>query len=374
MPPDLPHRRPARVLFISHDGGRGGAQRTLLALLAALDRQRFEPYLVVPSEGELSAAVSKHGVSVFVRRLIPWLPGVHAVPRGRRLDHLARLISTLPARSWAIANLIVRNQIDLVYTNTITCVEGAIAARMAGKPHVWHIHEPVDGNAELTRIVPSRVYSWFARALSTSVIFPSRVLAKRYLLLAKKATVVYNGLPVALTFDRACARNSIAMHFEIDPDRKLIAVVGALHPRKDHFTFLAAAQRVLRETPDAIFLIVGGGSKQHTKRIHDCVASLGLSSSVKLPGWWPDGTLHNLFAALDVLVIFSEQESFGLTAIEALAVETPVVSTRCGGPEEIVRHGLTGLLVAVHHPVAMAEAIVRLLKDVQLARGIRRRR
>ena len=65
-------------------------------------------------------------------------------------------------------------------------------------------------------------------------------------------------------------------------------------------------------------------------------------------------------AASDVLVVSSEKESFGLTVIEALAVETPVVSTRCGGPEEILEDGVTGLLVPVKDPLAMAEAIVRL--------------
>jgi glycosyltransferase involved in cell wall biosynthesis len=67
-------------------------------------------------------------------------------------------------------------------------------------------------------------------------------------------------------------------------------------------------------------------------------------------------------------VISSEQESFGLTAIEALAMETPVVATRCGGPEEILVDGETGLLVPVKDPCALADAIVRLLMDPELAR------
>jgi glycosyltransferase involved in cell wall biosynthesis len=71
---------------------------------------------------------------------------------------------------------------------------------------------------------------------------------------------------------------------------------------------------------------------------------------------------------VDVLVISSEQESFGLTAIEALAMETPVVATRCGGPEEILEDGVTGLLVPVKEPSALAESITRLLLDPGLAR------
>lgn len=358
-----------RVLFVSHDGDMAGAERTLLTLLVALDRRRFEPHLIVPFAGKVSSAASGMGVSVWVRHLIPWLPGVRGTPR-RRFYHFVRALKSLRARSWAIAHVILRNQIDLVYTNTVTCVEGAIAARMTGRPHVWHIHESVIGNSDLVPILPSCLYSWSVGVLSESVIFCSSSLAKSYPSLAKKATVVHNGLAFPALLDRALARHAIAEHFGIERTHKIVAVVGALNPRKDHFTFLEAAKKVLQETGNVAFLIVGSGSENQTHLIRDKTISLGIASSVRLTGWWPEDKMYELMAAIDVLVISAEQEPFGLTAIEALAVETPVVSTRCGGPEEIVLDGHTGVLVPVHDPCAMAAAIVRLLQTPQLARDL----
>lgn len=348
-----------------------GAQRTLLTLLAAMDRDRFEPYLLVPyDDGPLSHAVKEMGIPVFVRHLIHWVPGVSAVPRQRRFQHLVKSFKTLRARSWAIAHLIVDNQIDLVYTNTITCVEGAVAARMTGKPHVWHIHEHVLGNSELTPLLPFRLYSWSVGALSKSVIFCSDILAKSYPTLSKKATVVHNGLPFPDLPDRVRTRDLITQHFGIDPAHKIVAVVGALHPRKDHFTFLEAAEKIFQENKDVVFLLVGEGSESHTNLILERIKSLGLTSSVILTGWWPAEKIYELLAAIDVLVISSEQESFGLTAIEALAVKTPVVSTQCGGPEEVIKHGMTGLLVHVRDPEGMAAAIMYLLQNPQFARNL----
>lgn len=347
-----------------------GAQRTLLTLLANIDRSRFEPYLLVPSDGELGCAAKAIGITVFVRHLIHWVPGVNAVSRQQRFHHLVKSLKTLRARSWAIAHIILRNQIDLVYTNTVTCVEGAVAARMTGKPHVWHIHEYVLGNSELTPLLPFRLYSWSVGVLSKSVIFCSDSLAKSYPTLAKKATVVHNGLPFPAPPDRARSRGLITQRFGIDPAYKIVAVVSALHPRKDHFTFLETANQILQERKDIVFLLVGEGSESHTKLIRDRIKSLGLMSSVMLTGWWPSEKIHELLAALDVLVISSEQESFGLTIIEALAVETPVVSTRCGGPEEVIKHGVTGLLVQVRDSVGMAAAIVHLLQNPQFARNL----
>jgi glycosyltransferase involved in cell wall biosynthesis len=310
------------------------------------------------------------GVTVWVRHLIPWLPGVQGVPPRRRFHHLVKSLRSLRARSWAIAHLILRNQIDLVYTNTVTCVEGAIAARMTGRPHVWHIHESILGNSDLMPILPFRLYSWSVGALSESIIFCSNILARSYPSLANKGTVVYNGLPFPALPERALAHDAIVEHFGIDRTRKLVAVVGALNPRKDHCTFLEAAQKVLQQTGNVAFLIVGSGSKSQTDLIRDKIISLGIASSVRLTGWWPEERVHDLLAAIDVLVISSEQEPFGLTAIEALAVETPVVSTRSGGPEEVIRDGLTGLLVPVHDPAAMADAILRLLQTPRLAREL----
>src|SRR5262249_43618631 len=69
-----------------------------------------------------------------------------------------------------------------------------------------------------------------------------------------------------------------------------------------------------------------------------------------------------------VYVVSSIMESFGLTVVEAAAAGKPVVATRCGGPEEIIQHGETGLLEPVNDPDRMADAIVSLINDQELRR------
>jgi len=360
-------RQQLRVLFVSHDGALAGAQRALLTLLTAIDRKRFEPHVIVPFEGPLSEAASSIGVKFWVRHLVPWLPGVRGLSQSRA-RHALNVLGTLRSRSWAVANLILRHQIDLVYTNTVTCVEGAVAARMARKPHVWHIHEAIRGNADLMPLLPLGIYSRFVRTLSASVIFCSSSLADAYPHLAKKGVVVHNGLPFPSSFDRTGARRRVSEQIGIGPATRIVAVVAELNPRKDHDTFLQAAKKTLQQIEDVVFLIVGSGSESQVRRIRDKIESLGIAPSVRITGWWREDKIYELLAAIDVLVISSEQEPFGLTAIEALAVETPVVSTRCGGPEEIIRDGRTGSLVPIRDPSAMAAAIVRLLDLPRAAR------
>jgi glycosyltransferase involved in cell wall biosynthesis len=237
---------------------------------------------------------------------------------------------------------------------------------MAGKPHIWHIHEPLLGNSELAPLLPTWLYEAVARTLSAKIIFPSYALAHQYSRLTSLSTVIYNGLPFQAPRDRQLAHRIVAKALGLDARLRFVAVVGALQPRKDHLTFLNAAKQAANRLDSVAFLIVGAGSESYTATIRSHIERLGLESTVTLAGWWP-GEIQELMAGIDVLVISSEQESFGLTAIEALAMETPVIATRCGGPEEIIEDDKTGLLVPVQGPSHLAAAIERVLADEDLA-------
>jgi glycosyltransferase involved in cell wall biosynthesis len=367
--PQTDPQGPIRVLFVCHDANMFGAQRTLLTLLSAIDRRMCSPMLVIPYEGPMGRAAAELGIPVFVERLVHWVPDFRVSSMRKRLRYLNRFLWTLNARSRAIERVIAEHGIDLVYTNTVTCVEGAIAAWRTRTPHVWHIHEPILQNSELFPLLPYRLYSMAVDFLSEAIIFCSKALARDYQELSGKAFIIYNGLPLPSVRNRFAARANVTSKLDIDAGAKLVAVVGALQPRKDHLTFLAAVKQVTQRVEDAVFLIVGTGFESHTDLIRRRISDLQLDSRVKLLGWW-QGDIHDLLAATDVLVISSEQESFGLTAIEALAMETPVVATRCGGPEEVVTDGATGLLVPVKDPRAMADAITRLLMDPEFSRRL----
>ena len=357
-----------RVLFVSHDTAMFGAQRTLLTLLSAIDRSAISPLLVVPHDGPLGHAAAELDIPVFIRKRVPWVPVLDGSSGGNRLRHLFRFLRTLHTRCRALEELIASHGVELVYTNTVTCIEGAIAARRTRKPHVWHIHESILGNRDLMPLLPYRLLCAAVGFLSRSIIFCSRTVARDYPALSGKASVVHNGLPVSPLRNRRAARSEAEREFGIEAGAKIVAVVSALTPGKDHLTFLAAAEQVARRVENAVFLIVGSGSEQYTQTIRRQIAELCLDSRVRLLGWRDD--IQDLLAAIDVLVISSRQESFGLTAIEALAMEIPVVATKCGGPEEVVEEGVTGLLIPVKDPLALADAIVSLLLDPKLARRL----
>lgn len=357
-----------RVLFVAHDSGMFGAQRSLLTLLQGLDKDRIESRVVVPYPGEFSAEVDRLGIPIDQRYMVRWVPEAAVMAKEGRWRCLQRGLHGLRERAWAIARIIERHQIDVVYTNTAVCVEGAIAARMARVPHVWHVLEPISRNPELGAVAPKFLYMLAIRMLSRRVVFCSKSLAAEYSWIRSNSSIVYNGLRLPSAFDRTRSRAILAEKLGISDTTKIVAIVGAIQPRKDHSTFLAAAERIVAEHSDVAFLIVGSGKRELVDALNTAVKRRHLSEQTHVVGWWK-GPIHDVLAAVDVLVVSSIQESFGLTIIESMSVETPVVATRCGGPEEVLRDGVDGRLVPVGGAREMANGILDLLRDPATAQA-----
>ncbi len=140
--------------------------------------------------------------------------------------------------------------------------------------------------------------------------------------------------------------------------------MAALAPHKGQRHLVAAAAQVVREIPDARFLIVGDGELRDT--LQHQIASLGLERHVQLTGFRADAL--GLIKSLDLFVMSSITEGLGSVLLEAMACERAVVATRAGGIPEVVEDGATGLLVPPQDEAALAAAIVRLLQDPEARR------
>jgi glycosyltransferase involved in cell wall biosynthesis len=363
-------QKPIRVLFISHDSGLYGAQLSLLGLLQKLDRNRFEPWVVANSEGPLVAAIRDLDIPVVIRPIVHWVASGSAIEQ-TWFSQVKSVLDGLRARVWAIAHLIEQNDIRIVYTNTVTCIEGALAARITHRLHVWHLREKVRANSQLRSIVPSYVLPWFINALSWRVLVNSQFLYRAYTYspLRKKLSVVYNGVdPDKFSFNHEEASLLLRSELNIPSNHKIVATIGSVIPRKGQLLFADSASRLVLTTPDVTFIVVGDGSAEYMKLIQNNVKKLGLESNFHFLGCRKD--IPKILAGVDLLVIAADEEPFGRTVIEAMAAGIPVVSTKCGGPEEIILDGVTGLLTPLKSPSAMAEAIKRILNNPDFSEAL----
>jgi glycosyltransferase involved in cell wall biosynthesis len=139
----------------------------------------------------------------------------------------------------------------------------------------------------------------------------------------------------------------------------IVGNVAALAAHKGQRHLVAAAAKVVRELPDARFLIVGDGELREP--LEKQIKGLALDRHVFLTGFRPDALA--LMKSSDLFAMSSVTEGLGSAVLEAMACRRAVVSTRAGGLPEVVADGETGLLVPPHDDAALAQAILTLLRD-----------
>jgi len=139
----------------------------------------------------------------------------------------------------------------------------------------------------------------------------------------------------------------------------VVGNVAALADHKGHRHLVAAAAKVVREVPDARFLILGEGELREA--LEHQVSALGLGHHVFLPGFRKD--VIGLMKSFDLFVMSSITEGLGSAILEAMACRRAVVATRTGGIPEVVQEGQTGRLVPPRDETALAAAIVEMLGD-----------
>jgi glycosyltransferase involved in cell wall biosynthesis len=310
----------------------------------------------------LEARLDEARVPFLVRHLAAWIPARSDATIAYPLFYLRGL----RPRLWSLLHIIEREHIDLIYTNTSLLLEGALAARRARLPHVWHIHEYVRGNADLRPYVPAACIDKITQALSDKIITVSSALARsRFRGIESKTRVVYNGLDLDVL--RGGDSTRIRSLLPIAKQHPIVIFIGAISQRKDPLTFIRAAAIVHAVRPDVHFLVVGAVTDPILeRRAVALISTSNLGARCHLLGLRDD--VKDLLAAAAVYVSTSIQETFGLATVEAMATGTPVVVTRCGGPEEVVSSGDTGVLVSPRDHDAVASAILDLLAHPETAR------
>lgn len=132
-------------------------------------------------------------------------------------------------------------------------------------------------------------------------------------------------------------------------------------PRKNVALLLRAFARARQSRPGLRLRLTG----EADAALRTAAAALGIADAVEFVGMLPESELAGFYGGLDLFVIPSRQEGFGIVGIEAMASGVPVISTRCGGPEDFVIDGQTGFLTA-EDPEEIARRILELAEDRSL--------
>jgi glycosyltransferase involved in cell wall biosynthesis len=325
-----------KVCFISHSSSRGGAELSMLELIDALLARNVQCACVLPGRGPLYDLLADRGVETII---IPFKQWVHSgksfFGRARRmlpLRHLPALVR--------LATVIQQSRCDVVFTNTITVGVGAVAAKFAGKPHIWHIREFGYDDHRLSYDLGQRVSRNLIGRLSSACIANSKAVAEEYRpsLAGTELTVVYNSVAMP-TLDEGTPADVPWRH-----DGAIrCALLGKLLPGKGQQDAVHALANLGRRNVPAELLLLGGAvDKEYGQHIGRIVQQHHLTDRVHIVGHCERPM--PLLNTTDVILMCSRREAFGRVTVEGMKLGKPVIGTRSGGTPEIVQDGETGFL------------------------------
>lgn len=161
-------------------------------------------------------------------------------------------------------------------------------------------------------------------------------------------------------------QNHLRNSLQLCIDTPIVGNVAALTHEKGWSTFVHTAAQVITQMPDIQFLIIGEGPER--KRIESLINHLGIQKSVLLIGFRSD--IEKILPELDILLFPSVQEGLGSTILDAFCCGVPVVASNTGGITELIIHMETGWLCPPGDATAFANAIVCLLKDIDMRKRL----
>jgi glycosyltransferase involved in cell wall biosynthesis len=355
-----------RVLYVNQTSRMSGAERSLLDLLGGLPEEVL-PSVACPP-GELRSEVEAMGVPGhdFPETAVSFrLHPVHTLAGGAWLGRASLSLRALARREGA----------KVVHANTArAAIAAGAAARIGGPPVIAHLRDWVP---------PGRAGRWALRWIelgASAIVANSRYVAQQ---LPRgrgspPVEVIHNPVDTQRFDPDRIDRGKARQRLGLEEGHEVLSVVAHFTPWKaqdDAIRMLAG----LKATHPDMKLVLAGSAKfvapsarydsrefeRHLKRI---ASELGVGRDVLFIGERDD--IPEVLRATDILLVPSHREAFGRLAVEAMAMRIPVVATSVGGPAEIVRDRVDGVVLPPRQPEQWAAAIAELWAQPEVRAGM----
>jgi glycosyltransferase involved in cell wall biosynthesis len=346
------------ILFVHASSDLYGSDKVLLDLLLNLDQNRFKPIVILPGKGPLFDSIQHAGIEVHDLTL------ARIARSGFSPAGIVTLVVNIIVSLIAISKVVAGRKIDIIHSNTLAVVSGALWALCSNAKHLWHVHEIIEHPDIINTYYPRLVNLLSCKVVANSAATREWLVSRSPGLRSKTITIL-NGL---------CHKEMVAIP-EISRIRSfcttsdgevVVALVGRINRLKGHKILVDALEILAAKGIRGIRALIVGSpppGQEHFKTdlctyIHESSVAGMITLMDFTADIWP------VWAACDIAVVPStEPESFGMVAIEAMSAHKPVIASNHGGLVEIVEDGITGLLVPPQDAGALAVALESLVSD-----------
>jgi D-inositol-3-phosphate glycosyltransferase len=340
-----------RVALVCFSRSLGGLELSTIRIAQAMEKKGVSTVVIVPKSSLLEQRANEANLHVATITL-HWKYGDISAAL-----HFARLLRD--------------QQIELVLLMQSSDIHLAALASMITPQVKLVFYQQMNSRYNKRDFFHSWIYSKLSLWISLTQSMKEDVLSFTRMP-AKKVTVLPLGTDLQRFDPSHYNKNEARAFFGLPHDGYIIGVLGRLDKLKGQDILIQAVPEVVRQHPDVMFLIAGdetAGEHGYKEYLKELCHKLDIEQYVKYIPFTDDVPL--LMAALDVFVLPSFSETFGLVVVEAMAMERPVIATNAGGPPEIITNGKTGLLVEPRDVNALAGAIHRILSDSDLCLSLR---
>ncbi|MFA6254852.1 MAG: glycosyltransferase family 4 protein [Patescibacteria group bacterium] len=340
--------QPSKILYLVTQSEWGGAQRYIFDLATHLASD-YKVAVAAGGNDELFAKLDEKNVENY------------------KLKNLVRQINlTKDIQAYfEIKKLIKKIKPDILHLNSSKAgVIGAIAGRHANvKKIIYTVHgfvfnEPMAGWQKQIYIWAEKFSAKYKDKLICVSEYDRQVGIKNKITSADKLITINNGIEPISFLNKATARQQL----NLPPDKIIVGTIANFYLTKGLAYLITAAKEIIKIMPDVIFRLIGFGRLENQLKTE--IKKLNLENKIYL------GKVENAkeyLLAFDLFVLPSVKEGFSYTILEAMQAGLPIVATLVGGLPEMISDSNNGLLVPPADPNALAQAIIKLLENKDLA-------
>lgn len=256
--------------------------------------------------------------------------------QGREVHYGMDLFSEVDRYTSDVVNMMADKDFDIIHAHDWMTFKAGIALKhITGKPLVVHVHSlEVDRSGAHINQTINAIEQLGLEASDKIVAvsyFTRGIIEQHHKIPREKISVVHNGV-----YPRNIQQNY--KKFERFKNSKVVLFLGRVTFQKGPDYFVEAAAKIVPQVPDALFVIAGEGDMLPSliKR----VSELGLTENFLFPGFLRGPQVEQMFSIADLYVMPSVSEPFGITALESISFETPVIISRQSGVSEVLSHAL----------------------------------
>lgn len=364
-----------RVLLVQPSNAVAGAELSALQILEGLSQRYGVAYHVALPPPDNSLYVSmlrKTSDGVINLPLMTWHRSTVNSLQTQIVSLLYRLYKgQLFSSIFRLLRYVRDHKIDIIYSNSGLCPVGAMVARLAGIPHIWHLREKMGTGSEFPLYLGDRFSKHLFRDWSARLICNSQFTAGFFADKPLKVTIILNGIETQQfsTPEALSQGKTLRQSLQVSENTYLVGMTGSIFSSwKEHRLFLQAAQILKQKGLRAKYVIFGGatepGNSVYAKSVFQDVVDFGLQNDVLFAEMQVN--IPAMMHALDLMMHPTSQEGSGRVVMEAMAAGKPVVGVNAGGVGELIRDGENGLSVPARNPQRLAGAALQMLSEPAL--------